>query len=103
MSVDVTVLYFRGCPSWQTALERVHEAAAQAGIDVRVSTRTVETDEDPDWPRFVGSPTILLDGSDPFAQRGVVPGLACRLYATPDGMAGSPTVGQLMDALTRAS
>jgi hypothetical protein len=101
MSMDVTVLYFRGCPSWQTALEHVHEAAAQGGVEVRVTTRTVESDEDADWFNFTGSPTILLDGTDPFAQPGAVPGMACRLYSTPDGLAGAPAVGQLVDVLTR--
>ena len=48
MSVEVTVLYFSGCPSWTTALERVHAAAAQAGVEVSVSVLAVETDEDGD-------------------------------------------------------
>jgi hypothetical protein len=45
MSVAVTVLYFDGCPSWQAALERLHTAAARAGVPVRVSTRLVETQD----------------------------------------------------------
>src|SRR5690349_17070800 len=43
MSVGVTVLYFGGCPSWQTAIERVHAAAARAGVAVQVSTEAVES------------------------------------------------------------
>jgi hypothetical protein len=75
MSVDVTVLYFTGCPSWQTALERVHA--------------------------FTGSPTIWLDGTDPFESAAAAPALACRVYPTPVGLAGSPTVDQLADVLGR--
>jgi hypothetical protein len=101
--MDVTVLYFRGCPSWQTAVERVNQAAAVAGIEVRVTTRTVASDEDANWPHFTGSPTILLDGTDPFPKAGASPGLACRLYPTADGLAGCPTVGQLVDAFTHAA
>jgi hypothetical protein len=101
MSVDVTVLYFGGCPSWQTAIDRVHAAAARAGVAVQVSTEAVESSGEADRLGFTGSPTILLDGTDPFAQPGEISALACRVYATPDGLAGSPTVDQLVDALTR--
>lgn len=99
MSVEVTVLYFSGCPTWTTALERVHAAAAHAGVEVSVSVLAVETDEDATRVGFTGSPTIWVDGTDPFARLDAVPALACRVYATADGLAGSPTVDQLAAAL----
>ena len=103
MNVDVTVLYFEGCPSWQTAIERVLDAAAATGVQVHVSAQAVESEQDAQQFEFIGSPTILLDGTDPFAQPGDVAGLVCRVYTTPDDLAGSPTVDQLADALTRMS
>jgi hypothetical protein len=99
MIADVTVLYFGGCPSWRTGLERVHAAARQAGVQVRVATRRVETAEDAERLGFTGSPTILIGGRDPFSQPETVPALACRMYPTPGGLAGSPTVDQLVRAL----
>lgn len=99
MSLDVTVLYFDGCPSWQTARQRLEAAAAHCQIPIRVSTRTVETTEDAERLGFTGSPTVLLDGRDPFARPGLVPSLACRVFPTPDGLAGSPTLDQFVDAL----
>lgn len=101
MSVDVLVLYFSGCPSWKAALERVHAASVRAGVPVQVSARAVESNEVAERLGFTGSPTILLDGRDPFAQPGRMSALACRVYATPEGLAGSPTVDQLVDALTQ--
>ena len=99
----MTVLYFGGCPSWQTVIERVHAAAALTGVAVQVSTQAVESTEEAHRLGFTGSPTILLDGTDPFAQPSEIPALACRVYATADGLAGSPTIDQLADALTRRS
>ena len=32
---------------------------------------------------MTGSPTILLDGADPFAAAGAVPGLSCRIHRNP--------------------
>jgi hypothetical protein len=101
MTGNVTLWYFAGCPSWETAFQRVHEAATLAGLDVRVATQSVESTENAVALGFIGSPTIWLDGTDPFAQPGQGSALACRVYATPDGLAGSPTVGQLVDVLRR--
>lgn len=49
---------------------------------------------------FRGSPTILVDGRDPFASGDEPVGLSCRVYATPDGPAGAPTTDQLREVLT---
>ncbi len=99
MTLDVTVLYLASCPNWRTALERVQAAAEQTGIQVRVSTQRVDTNEDADLLGFTGSPTILISGLDPFPPGGSVPALACRVYSTPEGLAGSPTADQLIHAL----
>lgn len=45
---------------------------------------------------------MLVDGIDPFADERTHVGLACRMFRTPAGIAGSPTVEQLREAGTRA-
>lgn len=55
--------------------------------------------EDAEWLGFVGSPTVLVNGIDPFARDGSPEGLACRVDMAPEGLAGSPTVDQLMEVL----
>ena len=49
---------------------------------------------------FIGSPTIRIDGMDPFATGSEQVGLACRLYLTPTGPSGSPDVAQLIGVLS---
>lgn len=44
-----------------------------------------------------GSPTLLVNGADPFAAHGQAPSLSCRLY--PDGKDGVPSEDQLRLAL----
>ena len=51
----------------------------------------VESPEEAERGRFVGSPTILIDGRDAFSTSDPSFGLTCRVYATPDGLAGCPT------------
>lgn len=87
------LLYFDGCPNWKTAAERLNAIATSRGL--LVEHRLVATAEEADAARFRGSPTILVDEHDPFASGDEPFGLACRVYQTPSGPAGSPTVEQL--------
>ena len=48
---------------------------------------------------FRGSPTVLVNGEDPFLDEGTPVGLACRLYNTEQGTEGSPSLGHLREAL----
>lgn len=94
--MDVELLYFDDCPHWRTADIRLREVAAEYGVTVRHHriTGIGETEA------FAGSPTVLIDGSDAFPGTAPARQLSCRLYDTPDGRAGSPTVEQLRAALS---
>lgn len=70
--------------------------------DVEPILEQVETAEDAERLQFIGSPTVLINGRDPFAGAGKALGLTCRVYETPDGLAGSPTLEQLRESLRTA-
>jgi hypothetical protein len=95
--VNVTLLYFEGCPNWTVAEVRL--TALSEALDLTVERRLVETPEEAEAAGFRGSPTILVEGRDPFATGDEPAGLACRIYQTPDGPQGAPTVEQLRAAL----
>ena len=96
----VMIRYFDGCPNWHEAEALLNEALAIVGLeDVKVERHQVETVNDAVRAGFIGSPTILIDGMDPFAVDGAQPGLACRVYSTPVGLRGSPTLEQLLTVL----
>jgi hypothetical protein len=95
--MKVQLLYFEGCPHWRTAEERLARLAAERGI--ALARRVVATPEQAEAAGFRGSPTILVDGHDPFAGAGEPIGLSCRMYQTPAGPAGSPTDEQLRAVL----
>ncbi len=98
----IELLYIDDCPSTGIALERVEAALAALGRhDVALILREVNTPEDMAGTGFAGSPTITADGADIFPDGASARDLACRIYATPDGLAGVPTVGQLTEALAR--
>ncbi len=91
------LLYFPECPHWRVADERLREVASRVGLTIEY--QLVTTSEEADRVSFRGSPTILIDGVDPFAVGDEPIGLSCRIYRTPDGYAGSPTAAQIAAAL----
>lgn len=94
--MNVELLYFEGCPHWHTASDRLQQVAAEHGAIVR---RRCVSEGERVLFGFAGSPTILINGRDPFPGGAPTPVLSCRLYQTPDGPAGSPTIEQIRSAL----
>lgn len=95
--MDVTLRYFDGCPNWEVVDERLRALSGELGF--AVTYEKVETAQEAAARRFIGSPTVLVDGHDPFAQGQEPVGLACRIYQTPQGPAGAPTLDQLRAVL----
>lgn len=101
--MDVELLWFAGCPNWQETEDRLRHALALAGSDADVVLVEVTTAQDAERLRFRGSPTVLVDGRDPFADEAAPVGLSCRVFMTPDGLRGAPTVDQLVAVLRGAA
>jgi hypothetical protein len=102
-SMDVRLLYFDDCPNWRLAEARLNEALALIDEERPVVTyQLVNTPEDAERSGFRGSPTILVNGADPFAAPDDPVGLSCRLYRGPAGVDHAPTVDQLRSALADA-
>ena len=98
--IKIELLYFDGCPNWTVADERLAEAVKVAAReDLTLHWRKVETAQDAAAVGFTGSPTFLIDGRDPFASGDEQVGLACRVYSTLQGPAGSPSLEQLVEVL----
>jgi hypothetical protein len=98
--VRVTLRYFDGCPGWKAVAERLDDLARQWHITV--AHERVATPEAAERLAFRGSPTVLIDGLDPFATGDEPTGLSCRVYATPHGLDSAPTHQQLRAALEAA-
>jgi hypothetical protein len=99
--MELTLLYFADCPNWKMADEAL-KVVARDLPDVTIKRQPVETIDEATRLGFRGSPSILVDGIDIFADAETPVGLSCRRYQTPTGPAGSPTVDQLRAALTRS-
>lgn len=100
--MKIELLWLSGCPNWPETDAQLRQAVPLAGVDADVVLVEVTTPEDAERLRFRGSPTVLVDGADPFAQDSDPVGLSCRVFRTPDGLRGAPTVEQLVEVLRSA-
>ncbi len=100
---QIDILYFDGCPGWRPAEDRVRRVVREAGLDDAVSVRLVpiETEQEAQTHRFVGSPTIRIDGVDvdPTTAQLTTFGLQCRLYQSDDRLDGLPPADWIRSAL----
>jgi hypothetical protein len=79
--VRVEVLHFDGCPSHEALLPRLRELMAQVGLDIPVQLTHIESVAAAERERFLGSPTLRINGQDvdPTAGERTGFGLKCRL------------------------
>lgn len=98
--MKVEVLFFEGCPNHQPTVQLAREVVAELGLDARVEEVEVRTSEDVKRLRFLGSPTVLVDGIDiePSARSRTDFGFCCRTF----GGSGMPRRELLAEALTGA-
>ncbi len=102
--MSVELLYFDGCPSYEKLLPRLRVLLDDAGAADALAFRRVESEEAAAAERFLGSPTVRVDGRDvdPGAADRDDFGLKCRLYRTDAGLEHMPPDGWIRAALERA-
>lgn len=95
------LFYFDDCPSYRQAEANLKEALRSEGLPETVEMVEVTSEEDAQRKRFIGSPTIRIDGVDlegPEADaKGY--GYGCRVYSSHGGFAGWPSVERMRQAL----
>ncbi|MGZ4588209.1 MAG: thioredoxin family protein [Mycobacteriaceae bacterium] len=101
--MDIELLVLRDCPNQDAAAELIRTAVADADVNATIRRTIIDNPDQAQRRAFTGSPTILVNGADPLAWHGAPPGLSCRLYATPDGLRGTPALADLQQALKRAA
>jgi len=65
--MNVTLQYFDDCPNWRVVELHLIELGREFD-DLHVELQLIDTPEDAERYRFRGSPSILVDGVDPFAR-----------------------------------
>jgi hypothetical protein len=97
----VEILYFDGCPNYEAARALVDRVSRELGLHPELRLVEVEDESSAQRLRFLGSPTIRVDGRDvePNGDERTDHALACRVYRTDNGVAAQPDEGWLRAAL----
>ena len=97
----VEILYFEGCPNHEPARALVERLSRELAVDPEIRMVEVPDAEAALRLRFLGSPTVRVDGHDvePGADKRDEFMLACRVYRTDSGFAGVPDERWLRDRL----
>jgi hypothetical protein len=102
--VKIELLVVADCPHEAPAAQLLRRALDDVGLPTTRFTTVVVTDhEHTEQLRFTGSPTIHVDGVDPFAEPASLPGLTCRMYRTDTGRSGTPDLAALRRFLKQAA
>lgn len=78
----IEVLYFKGCPNYSPAVDRLRTVLAGEGLHAQVIEIEVRDEPAAKELKFFGSPTIRVNGLDIEASSRQVTetGFACRCY-----------------------
>lgn len=99
--MEPVLLVIPECPNSASAQELFDTALELEGIGAPAIVREISTEDDAALHNFHGSPSFSVNGHDLF-ESAAEPAVACRVYRTPDGLAGQPTLEDLRRAI-RAS
>lgn len=97
--MKIEILHVPDCPNSGVLTDRLATLIADRG-DVVVTQRVIRDHAEAATHGMSGSPTLLVDGVDPFAAAAAASSLSCRLYRDETGaVSGAPSLAQLRAAL----
>jgi hypothetical protein len=100
--MKITIQYFDGCPHWKLADQRVRMVLhGLSRSDVKLEYQLIDSPQTAERVGFHGSPTILIDGRDPFVSGAEPIGMTCRVYRSDTGPQGAPSVAELQRLFSR--
>lgn len=99
--MKLEIVHVPDCPNVAPLEQRLDEALAGSPTPVERSRRVVTDLESAAEAGMTGSPTLLVNGVDPFAEPDAMPSMSCRLYRGDDGWPlAVPSVATLRQVLT---
>jgi hypothetical protein len=101
--MHIEILTFEGCPNAGRTRDAVEQAVRLEGADAIVDDREVDTPALAEHLRFLGSPSVRIDGQDvePSALERTGYGLMCRVYDHGAVVTGAPSVAMIRAAIRR--
>jgi hypothetical protein len=80
--MEIELLYFDGCPSWQNALANLQTALREEELDIPIDLSEVKSDQDAAGAKFLRSPSFQVYGEDFWPEDRKTYSMSCRVYRT---------------------
>jgi len=103
-SPKIELLYFDGCPNVEPVKQLLDEVLKSLGITADIENIEVTDNESAVKNRFLGSPSIRVNGKDVETEENsdTQYSLRCRIYRTAAGHSGLPSKHLLRKALLKS-
>ena len=101
--MEIELLVFEGCPNQEPTERLLRQTISELKISTEVKVVTVNDNDEAIVKRFLGSPSIRIDGRDIEIEegKGTQYAMRCRVYSTERGYNGVPPKQLILDALFR--
>lgn len=97
--MQIQFLYFDDCPNHEIALHNLTAALQELRWSADIEKIHIVDDLQADHYSFQGSPSIKFNGVDLWEEKRAEYHIICRVYMTPTGLTGSPTIDMLVKRL----
>jgi hypothetical protein len=102
--MNVEILYFEGCPNHDPVMDMVRRVLDREKIEAEVRSIEVPDEKTAETVRFLGSPSVRVNGLDIEPGReDDSPFFGCRTYTAGGKTVGVPPEKWLVDALRRGA
>jgi hypothetical protein len=101
--MQIDLLYFDGCPSWQSTLDNLKTALKREDMESEIRLVLLDDEAQAAMHKFLGSPSFQVNGQDWWPEARTSYHLSCRVYPTSSGMRGAPSVEMLQEKLRSLS
>ena len=78
--MQIDLLYFDGCPTWENALENLKAALKAERQEAEIHMLKVEDNAEATRLKFLGSPSFRVDGVDLWPEERKRYNLSCRVH-----------------------
>jgi len=96
--MKVELYYFDGCPTYKKTAKNLTEALEELNLNERIDMVEVLNQDDAEKKKFLGSPTIKINGTDLENKQGTYV-FGCRIYSIQGTISGTPTKKYISEKL----
>ena len=97
--MKIELLYMDDCPSWERGLQNLQAALQLETINADIDLVKIGDDAEAARLRFLGSPSFRVDGRELWPEERETYALSCRIYLSPQGAKGWPSIEMLQEKL----